>query len=93
MAAVRKANFVGVLNFGVAQVITGLQVQPGLRITPEITRQSHGGIHGDPASLLDDFVQARGRYTQLDRQRVDADAQRDSPSKLFPLGGMSVIGG
>ena len=53
------------IQFGHAQVVGGLQVQPRLRVAAKETAQAQRGVGGDAAPLQHDVVDARSRYMQL----------------------------
>lgn len=60
------------LNF---QIKSRLQVQPEPVASPEVPRQSQGGIGRDGPSTVDDLVDASKRYAKVFREAVLADAQ------------------
>ena len=46
------------------EVVSRLQVQPGNRVAAEVAGQAFGGVGADAAALIDDFVDAGGRYAE-----------------------------
>lgn len=58
------------------EIVSCLQVQPGHRVAAEVACQALGSVGADAAALVDDFVDAGGRYAQCHGQGVGAHPQR-----------------
>jgi hypothetical protein len=52
-------NALGVMNFGNAQVIRGLQVKPGARVSTKVASQPHSCVCRDPTPLARKIIDAR----------------------------------
>lgn len=64
------------LAAGDAEVVFGLQPEPGFRRDIEIDAQAERGVGGDGTSAVDDPVNSIRRHVEIPRQAIDADAQR-----------------
>jgi len=60
-------NFFGVLDFGDAQIVRGLQIHPRARVTAKMPGETQRGVGADAAALPNDVVDPRRREVQRHR--------------------------
>ena len=58
-------------------VVVALQIEPYFGRPTEIPLESQGGVHGEGAFTLHDFVDAAGRHANLFRHAVFRKPQRN----------------
>ncbi len=63
------------VQLGSAQVESGLQVQPRLCVSAEIAAQAQRSISRDATTFQHDVIDTGGRYVQVSRQCICAQAQ------------------
>jgi hypothetical protein len=65
----------GVSYFGNAEIVSGLEIQPGTSIAAKVARQSHSRISGNGTTFTNDVVNATGRDIECFCERAPTHAK------------------
>jgi hypothetical protein len=58
------------------QIVEILKIEPEFSIRMEKSRESQGGLWGNPPAFVDNFTNASGRDMQFEREFIDSQPKR-----------------